>query len=315
MVFLRYLFIIICFSPFMSDEIMAFTNNNNKKDTIVCSVIRQNILFVTDGKYHPFSVQLKNYGYFEPLLFNDIKYGFYKDTDSQRNGLYINPCISKPNTILFVPGDDIYINKIEIDTIYNYFTGIKKNTYFDRENSILDTFLLSRELEYSFLLKKIGDEPLIKEGNHEQLRIIYVKKYRYFVKEMHSVRIEIKDESARIFLSKIDTENSQDFKIMHKDDAILKRLDLSRLRRAINDIDFQNLSLSDDNYCCESDYSSYRKYVFLIEYTFNNEYYYTILCAPFSMLLEENIRDVHQLSALMINFSRRYFRRPFFKRN
>jgi hypothetical protein len=82
----------------------------NRGDTVICSVIRKNIMFYSNGEFHPFSIQLRNYGYFEPLyFFLDIKYGFYEPVDSLWERFYIEPCRAETNQVLISSGKEIYI--------------------------------------------------------------------------------------------------------------------------------------------------------------------------------------------------------------
>jgi len=197
-IFLMFVFLILI----KTETISAKTKHNNITGTLIYVDERINICFFSNGKYYPFSLTKRPYGYF-CAIHKDIEYGFYdKEKDRNKIRFFYTPR-NKVVRVLF----DSYKYIKETDTLYSYFSGCGKNKYRDlyylnNDKKILDTFSLSRELEYSYLLRETDHLPLLETGNDEELRIIYVSEYDGFVRELHLMRVKFYNDSVKIFFHK-----------------------------------------------------------------------------------------------------------------
>ncbi len=306
--FLMFIFLILI----KTENISAKTKHNNIRDTLIYVDERENICFFSNGKYYPFSLTKRPYGYFTPI-YKDIEYGFYdKEKDRDKFRFSYTP----KNKVVRVTSDSYKYIK-EIDTLYNYFSRPRKS------EKILDTFNLSRELEYSYLLREINHTPLIKNDNDEELRMIYVGEYDGFVRELYLMRVEFYDESAKIFFTKIDTEIAQDINVVKTDTAWLKGRDLKELREKMNKIDFNKINDLENDNCPDFFYYGGRKFEYLLEYKNKDSYNYTILCDcssyyagyPYFNPKNKELRyDLLLLQTMFIKFYRSYFRTPLWQR-
>ncbi len=300
---LSWLFLVCYFIPNAKSSVTEFYQN--KGDTVICSVIRKNIMFFSDGQFHPFSIQLKNYGYFEPLYFYlDIKYGFYEPVDSLWKRVYYDPCLAESNQVLISSGKDIYIDIDKTDTLISYFSGNRKVERKEGDYKLLtDTVKLSRELEYSYLLREIGKEPLWMREDGEELRVVFVHKHHSFVRKKRLMHVIFTPETAKLHFTEIDTESSQHIHIVRNEFSNLRTPDREELESRIKNTDFYAVQSLNYDYN-DLYFDGYRPYEFLIEYKKEDAYYYAIM---FDMDIREPKDDPRRNAAIVKNLTRSYY--------
>ncbi len=279
---------------------------SNITDTIYYTINRKNVYFYSNGKYHPFSLKIRPYGYF---IFSDIKFGFSHKEDE---GDYIYEFgFDPPPNALIISNGRIYNYIEEIDTIYSYFSRHINNS------QEVDTFYLAKELEYSYLLRKINHKPLLKTGNNKELRIIYANKCGMYAEELHLMRVMFRGDSAKIFFSKINTEKAQNIEITDIDSAWLSKRNLETLRERMSNVDFKNINHLNNNHCPELYRHGVRRFEYLIEYNYDNNYYFAILCDHWGNIYHEKKElrtDLLELKSIFHILHRIYFRTPWWKR-
>ncbi len=279
-------------------------------DTITSIIERRNIYFYSKGLYYPFSLKIRGIGYF---ILGDIKYGFV-DKDDEGDYIFEFGFHPPPNTVIKCYGRTYdYIE--EIDTIYSFFskrdTG-KKNLIWNKQ--IRDTFKLSKELEYSFLLKETNNVPLQKTIYDEELRIIFPDETSMYFEKVHIMNVRFHSDSAQIFFSKINTGSAQNIEVIKTDSAWLNKFELMFLRERINNIDFSKISHLDNARC---DGYNLRRHEYLVEYKKNGNYNYTVLCDSWGNIYPEEVElrtELLELKSLFYRFRKQHFHTPWYKR-
>lgn len=271
------LFSLICkvFTTFLFFN--AYSNDNIPLDT--CNVIRKNYIFISDGVGYPFSLQLKNFGYFIPWQeMKDIRYGFYEPVDSLFQGGYFTPCTKSNSTRgMYFSGAEMYNDIEKVDTLYSSFNRVISKS-FNLPGSKVDTFLLSREFEYSYLFSKTNQKSLLNNEYNKEIRITYADGNENPVKKINIIRIIFENNLAYMYLSVIDTERSQDINVIRRDTVLLKEKDYIRIKSLLSDIQMDKINLLRNKHCQDLYYQGYRPYEFVIEFQDDSMYNYTLLC-------------------------------------
>lgn len=255
----------------------AYTNDKIPPDT--CNIIRKNYVFISNGVGYPFSLQLKNFGFFIPWQeMKDIRYGFYEPVDSLFQGSYYTPCHGGDATRgMYFSGTQMYNDIEKVDTLYSSFNRVISKS-FNLPGSEVDTFLLSREFEYSYLFSTTNQKSLLNNEYNNEIRITYAEEYKTTVKKINIIRVIFKDNRAYMYLEVIDTESSQDINVVRRDTVLLKEQDFVRLKSLMEDIQFDKLNQLRYNHCQDLYYEGYRAFEFVIEYQNDNIYDYALVC-------------------------------------
>ena len=263
------------------------------------------IVYFSEDSYFPFTVSLRPFGYFSV---NDIKYG-HNDKQSEFEILWMPEEKEKS----FIKGPKFTFEEDVIDTVYNFFqvntfeNCIKKSneqndsiTFFTMLENSID---LRKTLEYSFLLTRAKVPVLSAINNNQVLRIAYPVGSYPFIEEFNIVRINIMDDSAKIFLTSIDVRNLQQIVSLKSDSAWLMKRDIKQLKKRIALIN-PNVKT---NFCLGNN-SIYNDC--LVEYK-NEINCFNIVLTNFNLLKLNCSKEVTDkflgIENMLISFKRKYF--------
>lgn len=199
------------------------------------------------------------------------------------------------------------------DTIINYFPNTGKCYYRDStyyENQIMGSSKnasifhiynhINTDIENSYILKQLG-EPLIFNSKYEIFRVLepvvnfpFTNKYRMF-------KVLFYEDSAKLYLTLGHSIDYKGMKIVMKDSCILKKKDITCLKKLLNNIKI----ISDSCECAEGTPSIY-------EFKFNSEYKRFIVSFDCLQKYRPKNKSLYpiefELNELLYSFSRKYFK-------
>lgn len=278
------------------DKQSFFDSNEN-------AIEYRTIYFNTDGYFHPFSIRLGSDRYF---LRNDIKSRLVADTN-HIIGVWLKESMPRKTIVE------------KADTLNNYFTineigtNISQHSFRNSLNGSKTSesnFIshLTKELEYSYLLSKAGENPLLDYGYSESLRIILPSDVDFFVNEFLVIRIVFFDDYAQIIYSVINTENSLNINTISSFSSLMRKSDLRSVQKRMNKIDFLLLPLLQT---VNEYYTSENGLEFLVEYLNHNQYYVGIVPNSWFEILSDNRelrRSIRKLTGDLMRMSHKYQR-------
>ena len=244
-------------------------------DTINWRIDVRRVYFETSGNYYPFTLKIRNDAWFVRTP-NDIIEGFV-DFNKQESIFEIG--FAKKGRIVRVNGNPY--NHIEkIDTIRSSFNSELFNKSFLREPEKtkcidFEVNILSRELEYSYLIQKIKLDEMPLQLGQNKIRIIYPIKSELYFQRIHIIEVVLSNEKPEIFFLDFNTANALDFPAVNLKNAHIDHRHLKRIYSLIKTIDLNHFRMF-DNYKCVDPNSMKKE--FLIEINWMGKYYYGVFC-------------------------------------
>jgi len=266
--------------------------------------IPKRVLFQFNGSFYPHTLL------FNPYYYYTFKMGFldYNQLDSIQYLIFEQPKVAQ-NKNYIVEYDKYYCT---IDTLDSYFPLIKS---VPRSDSI-DTYLYSKyrllpmypkldtlynlltEVNYSYLLTLMGEPPLSISNHKKVLRIIYFDDIYHSVNSYCSIRINIDNDSSKIFYTRLIFEEMINPIFAQKNSKLLKSRDVKTLLKILSRIDTRTEGIDCLPYGKE----------YLLEYIENSEYYIFLRGDEYSCEKHiESLSPFLSLEMFLKMMSKKYF--------